>query len=243
MGTEHLGSTTWLTERGGGVLDPSEPGYKGYREYTPRFLKVYDALVVGFVAPRVWKMDAEPGLNLYRRHTGDRHLDVGPGTGYYIAELNPPHDTELTLVDPNPHVLEHCAEVLAAWRPTTVEANVLEPLPLEGRFDSAALAHVIHCLPGPMTAKTRAIEHIAAVLTDDGVLFGGTVLGLSADHTRAARTFLRIANLQGGFDNLDDDVDGLRTMLETHFEDVEIDVSLGSVAYFVASKPRRAPAA
>jgi SAM-dependent methyltransferase len=170
-------------------------------------------------------------------------LDVGPGTGYFIAKSKPPQDIELTLVDANPHVLDHCAVTLAAWEPTTVEANVLEPLPVEGPFDSAALAHVIHCLPGPMAAKARAIEHLAAVLTNDGVLFGGTVLGLSAEHTWAARMFLRLANFQGGFDNRDDDVDGLRTMLNTSFQEVVIEIPTGSVAYFVASRPRRLPSA
>lgn len=221
-------------------LDPNEPGYKGFKDYTPRVLKTYDAWVLGFMAPRVWKMGDEPGLDLYRKHMRRRHLDVGPGTGYFIAESSPPKDSELTLVDPNPNVLDHCAKTLAAWEPTMVRANVLEPLPLQGPFDSAALTHVIHCLPGPLTAKARAIKHIASVLTIDGVLFGGTVLGLSARHTLAARVFIRLANLQGGFDNRDDDVDGLRTMLEDHFREVEIETPTGSVAYFVASRPRSA---
>ena len=220
-------------------LDSSELGYAGFKDYTARFLKTYDAWVLGFMAPRVWKMGDEPGLDLYRRHTRRRHLDVGPGTGYFISKSKPPQDIELTLVDPNPNVLDHCAETLATWEPTLVKANVLEPLPLKGPFDSAALTHVIHCLPGPMSAKAAAIENIVAVLTDDGVLFGGTVLGLSARHTWAARMFLRLANLHGGFDNRDDDVDGLRTMLEEHFGEVEIETPSSSVAYFVASHPRR----
>ncbi len=219
-------------------MDPKDPGYKGYKDYTPRFLKTYDPWVVGFMAPRVWKMGSQPGIDLYRKHMGRRHLDVGPGTGYFIVAAEPPPDNELTLVDANPHVLEHCAETLAAWNPRLVEANVLRPLPVEGPFDSAGLAHVIHCLPGPMAAKAPAIEHIAAVLADDGVLFGGTVLGLSASHGWGARIFLRLANLQGGFDNRDDDAEGLQRMLEASFEEVELQVP-GSVAYFVASRPRR----
>ena len=220
-------------------MDPTEPGYKGFKDYRPLFLKTYDPWVVGFMGPRVWKMGAEPALQLYRRHMGSRHLDVGPGTGYFITEARPPPTTELTLLDPNPHVLEHCAATLAPWQPTTVEANVLRPLPLKGPFDSAGLTHVIHCLPGPMAAKAPAIGHIADALTTDGVLFGGTVLGMSADHTWAARTFLRLANLQGGFDNRGDDVDGLRSILETSFEVVEIELPSPSVAYFVATRPRR----
>lgn len=220
-------------------LDPNEPGYKGFKDYTPRFLKTYDKWVVDFMAPRVWKMGADPGLDLYRNHIGQKHLDVGPGTGYFITESQPPEGIELTLLDPNPNVLHHCAQKLAAWSPTMVQANVLEPLPIEGPFDSAALAHVIHCLPGPMTAKARAIEHIADVLGSEGVLFGGTVLGLSAEHTWAARSFLRLANLQGGFDNRDDHVEGLRAMLEASFHHVEIETPSGSVAYFVAHRPKR----
>lgn len=220
-------------------MDPSEPGYKGFKDYSRRFLRTYDPWVVGFMVPRVWKTSPAPGLALYREHMGARHLDVGPGTGYFIAEMNPPADAEITLVDANPAVLQHCAERLARWDPTVVEANVLRPLPVEGPFDSAALAHVIHCLPGPMPAKARAVEHIAAVLADDGVLFGGTVLGLSAGHTLAARTFLRIANLQGGFDNRDDDVEGLRAILHASFEEVDIELPSPSIAYFVAKRPRR----
>lgn len=221
-------------------MDPNQPGYKGFKDYTPRFLKIYDPWVVGVMAPLVWKMGSEPGLDLYRKYMGRRHLDIGPGTGYFIARARPPKYTELTLLDANPHVLDHCARTLAAWAPVTVEPNVLQPLPMKGPFDSAGLGHVIHCLPSPMPAKAPAIKHTAAVLADDGVLFGGTVLGLSADHSWAARTFLRLANLHGGFDNRDDDVDGLRAVLTASFHHVEIELPTPSVAYFVASRPRRA---
>jgi SAM-dependent methyltransferase len=220
-------------------LDPNEPGYKGFKDYTPRLLKTYDGWVLGFIGPRVWKTRDGPALDLYRNHMGWRHLDIGPGTGYFIAESNPSRDIKLTLVDPNRNVLDHCAETLANWNPTMVQANVLEPLPIEGPFDSAALTHVIHCLPGPIRAKASAIEHTAAVLNEKGVLFGGTVLGLSAEHSRLARLFVRLANLHGGFDNRDDDVEGLRGILERHFEEVAIETPTGSVAYFVATRPRR----
>jgi hypothetical protein len=184
----------------------------------------------------VWKVGLEPGVDLYRENIGHRHLYVGPGTGQLLVLADPPADLDLTLLDANPHVLEHCAGTLAAWNPTLVEGNVLEPLQVEGPFDSAALAHVIHCLPGPMPAKARAIEHIAAVLTEDGVLFGGTVLGLTEKHTLPARTFLRLANRQGGFDNREDDVEGLRAILEASFQEVDIEVT-GSIAYFTATRP------
>jgi hypothetical protein len=33
--------------------------------------------------------------------------------------------------------------------PTTVEADVMKPLPVDGPIDSEALSVVLHCLPGP----------------------------------------------------------------------------------------------
>lgn len=220
-------------------MDRNQPGYSGFKDYGRMFLKIYDPWVAGVVAPRVWKLLPEHAIALYREHMGQRHLDVGPGTGYFIDHAEPPEGVDLTLLDANPHVLDHCAERLAHLEPTTVEANVLLPLPVEGPFDSAAMAHVIHCLPGPMDAKATAVEHVASVLSDEGVLFGGTVLGMSADHSRSARAFLRIANRQGGFDNLDDDVEGLRRVLSASFRHVQIDLPTPSVAYFVAEGPRR----
>lgn len=47
------------------------------------------------------------------------------------------------------------------------------------------------------------------------MLFGGTVLGMSAQHTCAARLFLRLANLPGGFDNSQDDVERQVRILPT----------------------------
>lgn len=83
-----------------------------------------------------------------------------------------------------------------------------------------------------MAQKARAIQNVAAVLAEDGVLFGATVLGFSAEHTRTARMFLRLANFQGGFDNRDDQAETLQTMLEDVFEEVAIDLPSPSVAHF-----------
>ncbi|HUU85113.1 MAG TPA: SAM-dependent methyltransferase, partial [Phycisphaerae bacterium] len=112
------------------------------------------------------------------------------------------------------------------------------PLPVSGPFDSAALHLVIHCLPGPLARKARAVANVAAVLAPSGVLFGASVLGTSGHHTWAARRMLGAFNRQGGFDNLSDTEEGLREMLAASFEHVEIE-TIGSIAIFVAAVPRR----
>lgn len=219
------------------VMDPSDPAYPGQKDYTPRFLSIYDRFVIGFMAPRVWRSPVEPALQRYREHLGHRHLDIGPGTGYFLDEVMP-DGTQITLLDPNPNVLTHAGERLARFDPETVEADVLKPLPVEGHFDSAALSFVVHCLPGPMDRKATAFANIAEVLSDDGVLFGGTVLGRGADHTWPARQFLRVTNRTKGFDNLTDSAANLEEALRRSFQEVEVEPR-GSIAYFVARRRRR----
>ena len=217
-------------------MDPSDPAYAGQAEYTRWLLAIYDPWVLGFMARAVWRSPAPPVVERYRRHVGQRHLDVGPGTGYFLDRAGLLPGTRLTLIDPNPNVLLHAARRLASMNVTTVEADVLKPLPVEGSFDSVALSHVLHCLPGPLSRKAGAIRNVAAVLALDGVLFGGTVLGRQAKHTRAARAFLWAFNRQGAFDNLADTEEGLRQILEQSFQTVEIDV-VGSIAHFTATGP------
>ncbi|HUL85730.1 MAG TPA: class I SAM-dependent methyltransferase [Actinomycetota bacterium] len=222
-------------------MDRDDPSYKGQAGYNRFMLTIYDPWVLGFMTRAVWHMPTAMAVERYRRYLGHRHLDVGPGTGYFIDKAEPPSGTEITLLDPNPHVLDHASRRLAAMEPRTVEADVMKPLPVRGPFDSGALSFVLHCLRGPMSNKAIAIRNVADVLTPDGVLFGGTVLGTAEPHSRSARVALRAGNKQGGFDNLGDTVDGLRGILEESFQDVDVE-TVGSAALFAASRPRRVPA-
>ncbi len=218
-------------------MDPSDPAYKGQKDYGPLMLAVYDWWVLGFMARTVWRSPTPLILERYRPLFGRRHLDIGPGSGYCIDEAAP-EGTHVTLLDPNRDVLAHCEKRLSRFNPVVVEADVLKPLPVEGRFDSAALSFVLHCLPGPMEHKSPAIENIATVLEPDGVLFGGTVLGLGEHHTAPARAFLKAVNRRGAFDNLTDTPAGLEAILSASFRSVEVDV-VGSLAMFTAREPRQ----
>jgi SAM-dependent methyltransferase len=218
-------------------MDRDDPAWKGQRDYTPRVLKAYDRIVIGMVATPVWHVPKARLLDGYRQHIRPNHLDVGPGTGYSIVHSGLAPGSTVTLLDPNPHVLAHASRKLEQFAITQVQADVLKPLPVAGPFDSAAMHMVIHCLPGPMTRKARAVEHIAAVLAPDGVFFGATILGTTGNHSWVARRVLTVFNRQGGFDNLDDSEAGLRAMLEASFQQVEIEV-VGSAAIFAATSPR-----
>jgi SAM-dependent methyltransferase len=210
----------------------------GHRTYTPWFLRVYDPLVLGVYSRRVWRCPLGRLIDNYDRHIGRRHLDVGPGTGYFLQRAELPVGADITLLDPNPNVLRHAARRLAHLDPVTVQADVCEPLPPMTAFRSGALNYVLHCLPGPPARKAAAVRHVADVLDPQGVLFGATVLGEPRLHTRSGRAALRDLNRRGVFDNLADTEEGLRAMLAAVFAQVSVEV-VGSVAVFSATEPRR----
>jgi SAM-dependent methyltransferase len=221
-------------------MRPDDPAYRGQRDYTPLALNLYDPLVLGPIARYVWQCPTAALVERYRRYIRDLHLDVGPGTGFFLEHAGLSEGSRVTIVDPNTNVLMHVKRRLKQLDVTAVEADVLKPLPLDEPFDSAALHAVIHCLPGPLERKASAIVNVAAVLSPTGVLFGASVLGRSGQHNRVARAMLAAFNRQGGFDNLDDTEDGIGEMLAGSFERVEIE-TIGSLAVFAAMRPRRLP--
>jgi SAM-dependent methyltransferase len=119
-------------------MERDDPAYEGQREYTPLFLRIYDPLIFGLFTPVVWRCPSTRLVEGYRRHLGQRHLDVGPGTGYFLERAGLADSSPVTLLDPNVHVLEHASRRLQRLDVTTVEADVCKPLPVHGPFDSAA---------------------------------------------------------------------------------------------------------
>jgi SAM-dependent methyltransferase len=220
-------------------MDRDDPAYQGQSDYTRPLLKVYDRVVLGFVAWFVWRCPTARLVEGYRQHIRDGHLDVGPGTGYFLDQSGLPDGSRVTILDPNRNVLDHASRRLGRLDVTAVEANVLKPLPVAGPFASAALHLVIHCLPGPLARKASAVANVAAVLAPTGVLFGASVLGSSGPQTWLSRRVLAAFNRRGAFDNLDDTEEGLREILAASFEHVELE-TVGSVAIFAATTPRTA---
>jgi SAM-dependent methyltransferase len=218
-------------------MDRDDPAYRGQADYNEILLRLYDPLVLGPISRYVWRFPIEEYRAFYPEHIRPNHLDVGPGTGYFLEHAGLPERSRVTILDPNPTVLRHVERRLRHLDVTAVEADVLKPLPISGPFDSAAMSMVLHCLPGPMERKAQAIENVARVLAPGGVFFGASVLGTSAPHTRLGRAFLWAFNRRGAFGNLDDTEAGLRDILERSFANVDLKTVRG-VAVFVATDPR-----
>jgi SAM-dependent methyltransferase len=217
-------------------MDRDDPAYRGQKDYGELLLRLYDPLVLGPIARYVWRCPTEELLRPYRQHIRPNHLDVGPGTGYFLAHAGLPAGSRVTILDPNRTVLRHVTRRLRDLEVTALEADVLKPLPVAGPFDSAAMNAVLHCLPGPLERKAVAVANVASVLAPGATFFGATVLGRSARHTRMGRAFLEAFNWRGAFDNLDDTEDGIAEILRRSFRQVTIE-SFGGLAIFEATRP------
>lgn len=219
---------------------------RGAGIYSKPVLVIYDTLVVRLSNSVAWRCPSRLMLERYDQLLGRKHLDVGPGTGWYLAHADSPNDLQLTLMDLNKNSIEHATQRLRAELdggqlsnvPRGLVGNVLEPIPeTAGQFDSIAVNYVFHCVPGTWQEKGVAFEHLAQRLDDDGVLFGATILGDDTSHNILGRGLMDLYNHMGIFHNREDDVDGLCAALESAFEDVTLRV-VGKVAVFDARGPR-----
>lgn len=221
------------------MAEPDEEVRRGAAVYSKRVLGFYDLLVVYLSNTFVWRCHRNRIARLYDQHISMRHLDVGPGTGWYLANTHIPSGAAITLMDLNNNSLAHARARLAESVPKTVVADVLEPLPQEiGPFHSIGANYLFHCVPGIWADKGVAFGHLADRLAPDGVLFGSTILGRGIRHNAAGRGLMNLYNKKGIFHNNEDDVEGLERALRQHFAEVTVDV-VGTVALFRAYRPKR----
>lgn len=214
--------------------------YAGQAVYGSAFLRVYDQFVLGFSNRFIYQCPSFEVARLYDEHVSARHLDVGPGTGAFLQRCQfPSTDPQLTLLDLNPDVLAYSANRLRRYRPRTVQADLLAPLPLAaGSVDSIGMNYVLHCLPGTMREKAVIFPRLAALLTPGGVLFGSTALGAGVTDSTLGRVSKAVYNRTGILSNAEDSLSDLRTGLESSFAEVDVRVR-GVVALFVARTAHR----
>ncbi|MDF4248944.1 class I SAM-dependent methyltransferase [Streptomyces sp. WMMB303] len=215
-------------------------GFEGQPYYEHRRLRLYDAVVVHASNRVLWRCPKDRLLDHYNEWITSRHLEVGPGSGYYLdhCRFPPGGDPELTLLDLNPDPLRFAAHRLRRYTPRCVQADLLEPLSGlgAGKFTSIACNYVLHCLPRPPGGKQLVLKHLSRELAPDGVLFGSTVLSGGVRHTALSRRFNLLYQRQGSFHNQHDSVRWLHRALEENFTSHWIEVR-GSVALFAARAP------
>ncbi|WP_238847290.1 class I SAM-dependent methyltransferase [Nocardia arthritidis] len=211
----------------------------GIAPYHARMLAVYDWLVLGLISRWVWRCPRSKMLAHYNDQVGARHLDVGPGTGWFLGNCRFPTATpSITLVDLSAGALAVAAKRIRRYRPATVVGDVFKPLDLgAAQFDSIGMNFLLHCLPGAVHRKAAVFDNLAPLLDDGGRLFGSTVLGADPGHNAVSSALQRRLNRRNSFSNSADRIEDLATELAARFTEVRIARS-GVVCLFSARNPR-----
>jgi hypothetical protein len=203
--------------------------------YTPVMLSFYDLLVHGLSNRFAWRCPTRRLLALYEANLAADHLEAGVGTGFFLDRAGGPKLGRLVLLDINRNCLTRAARRLARFKPSLAQANLLAPIEESlAPFDSVGLTYVLHCLPGRMGEKLKAIDHLRPLMRERAVLFGATILGSGIAPNRAARTLLDLYNDKGVFNNRADSLASLSEGLRQRFGHVEIETE-GCVALFRAA--------
>lgn len=201
--------------------------------YTRPVLAIYDPIALGMVCPLAWRCPRRYMLAFYDRNIRGTHLDVGPGSGYFLDKCRfPVAKPSITLVDLNELVLTTVTRRIARYRPVSFVRDVLHPLDLgDRRFESAAVMNVLHCLPGTMAQKVTALENVLPYVEPGGRIFGSTVLGKDVDLSRFGHWMMRQYNAAGSFRNADDTLEALDAELSRRFAKHRLRVK-GAMAFF-----------
>ncbi|HEY2479955.1 MAG TPA: class I SAM-dependent methyltransferase [Solirubrobacterales bacterium] len=219
-------------------VDREDPAHAGQAVYTRGFLSVYDAVVYGFNSPVLWRCPKSRLVEHYDTNVSARHLDIGVGTGTLLdACCFPVSQPEITLMDLNPDSLAAASRRLARYAPRTHRANVLEDWRLApGTYESVAMTHLLHCLPGSMAEKGITFEHAGRALAPGGTFFGVTSLGKGVHISPLARTALTLSNRRGILHNWADGPAEPDAALASVFPQRTIRIQ-GTVALFTAHAP------
>lgn len=134
--------------------------------------RVYDATwgrAFSVLYDRCFKASEEAGLRDLRRgllaEARGRVLELGAGTGLNL-DLYPVSVTDLTLTEPDPHMVKQLRQRVAdAPRTAEIAAAPAESLPFDDdSFDTVALTLVLCTVPDP----AAALEEVKRVLKPEG---------------------------------------------------------------------------
>ncbi|KAL8690936.1 MAG: hypothetical protein Q9218_003729 [Villophora microphyllina] len=224
----------------------SDASARGAAIYSQSWLlTIYDWWVLGIVSTYAWACSV-PKYTLpwfQQNLRKGQHLDIGVGTGYYLAKSDL-SGVQVTLADLNQDALDATRDRLVLEG--KVKSNetrcllhdITRPLPAScPQYDSMSLYYLLHCMPGPVPAKTAVFSHLKHSLTPDGVISGASILGKDVRHNLFGRLIMAFGNWNGMFDNRADNAADFDEALREHFADVETQVR-GAIFLWRASKPK-----
>lgn len=217
----------------------TQPISAGARYYGALTLPLYDLAVLKTVVQYAWCCPLQVERALYDRCVGARHLDVGVASGYFLDKATwPVERPEITLMDLNPNSTRYAAHRLRRFDVSEVVGDALEPFPVEGRFDSIGLFHLLHCIPGSLSEKSKVLHNSAAVLKPGGVVFGANVTPVDCRPNLFAKAVLGFSHRLGALNNQKDSHADMEAVLHAAFDDVRVE-RVGCMSLWEARSPRK----
>lgn len=162
-------------------------------------LNNYDYLVNNINCKYVWKCDQQKIKKLYQKNITKNHLEIGPGTGYFLKDFQ---FDNLIIMDINRDVLTESLINLKdnAKKITALNHNIFEEnnmIDLDG-VESVGLSYVLHCVPGRLN---QSMENMVNNINNSNpIYFGSTVL--PSKHIDMAMIEIQILNKLGIFNNM-----------------------------------------
>jgi hypothetical protein len=193
----------------------------------------YDFILYGVVSKYAWGTSIQRLDAHYKKYASSNHLEVGVGTGYLLNRIV--FDSarpRLALMDLSVACLDKTKRKLSRYAPETYIQNLLEPLQQTiPAFDSISINYVMHCVPGSFKEKGIAFAHLKPLMSQDGVLFGATVLSQQVSKNVLAVAAMWLLNFLGVFNNRKDNAQDLKGCLDENFQVIEFEV-IGVTAFF-----------
>ena len=199
--------------------------------YSTPILRIYDWLVPKVLNRFIWKCDTQLLVEQYTTQVGKRHIDLGPGTGYFLrrfADQKPHRFESLLLVDESQASLDHATKVLGDLGPRRMKLDLTNRESVmqlsSERANSVSASYLIHCLPRGLRDSEAMLEVISHVIGSNGVLFGSVILPDLARCRIRSRICCWMLNLPGVFGNKSDSLAELKSQLARHFSNCEVRV-------------------
>lgn len=217
----------------------SEQVQAGQAIYTKTFLKSYDFIVLTISNHLIWQCPTLAITKNYNKYISSNHLDVGVGSGYFLANCKfPTSSPRIAIMDANDNALQFTQKRIARYFPKIelYKHNILEPIKFDLQpFDSISINYLLHCLPGTMITKEIVFQNLKSILNPKGKIFGSTLLQSNENHNFFAKKLMSFYNSKGVFSNTQDDFESLKKNLESNFSEFSITIH-GCVAIFSAQK-------
>lgn len=164
-----------------------------------RFLPIYDIVVNDFNCRYVWKCEKNHIFNLYKQNISKNHLEIGPGTGYFLKNYS---FSNLSLMDVNEDTLSFSKNQLKpqSKKIQNFHHDIFKQKIYVKDIDSVGVNYVLHCVDGKLEDKLDTL--VKNLITDrDVIIFGASVVSENIGKNKIAEAELYFLNQMNIFHN------------------------------------------